>query len=126
MASATLPIAPQRSAPTPYGVTRYCEVDTAALATSTNLLRDDLTPTCEAGLLRVTAQVATGSTLIVRVAKSGRTTKSLTLNGGTALTAGALYAFDIPFGPGVSFNFRVGTQTAFDYVAIQEIAKGGA
>jgi len=68
------------------------------------------TATLPAGVIRVSAALATDSTLIIREMDSaGANPHNHILNDATALTAGNAYSFDLPTIVGNQYNIRVGT-----------------
>lgn len=76
---------------------------------------------------RVTVQVASGSTLKVIADVSADETANeevMLLNGGTALTAGAVYTFTFGARPGLYYDFRLGSDVAIDYLQVDECYLG--
>lgn len=72
-------------------------------------------------LCRVTIQVAT-STVVNLMVDRGGTEKTLGLNANTALTAGAVYTFDVPgLLESDTVNLQVETDSAIDLLAIDAV-----
>lgn len=94
----------------------------SAPGAATNILSTSLTPTM-GGAFRITVSVATGSVFNVTITKSG-TTKTLALNGGTALTAAALYTFCFGVSTANTYNFQVATNSIINVLQVDEVSSG--
>lgn len=71
--------------------------------------------------LRLTIQCDTG-TVVNLMVSSGGTENALGLNGNTALTAGAVYVFDVPGIPdAATVNVQVETDSAIPMLSIGEV-----
>lgn len=98
-------------------VVRYWEV--AAPGANTDAIAD-LVWSGE-GYPRVTIQCDTGTIVNVMVSRNG-TENALGMNANTALTAGALYTFDVPgVAPGDTINVQVETDSALPVIEIGRV-----
>ncbi len=76
----------------------------------------------DSGALRITVGLAdTDSTLLVRATDSSGSPVNLTLNNGTALTAGNVYTFTVGCHSEWTYDFRVGTTTHLAYLVVDEV-----
>lgn len=82
----------------------------------------DLTWSSSKKILRLTIQLDTSSVVNLMVTR-GATENALGMNGNAALTAGAVYVFDIPgLAPGDVVNVQVETDSAIPLLAIGEVS----
>jgi hypothetical protein len=95
--------------------------NTALPAAEANWLGADITPTNSPSYLRIYVCVSVAG--VLRVARTqGATTVTENLNGGTNLTAGAAYMFDVPWRSGDSINIKYSVTTGTIYrLIIDEI-----
>jgi hypothetical protein len=84
--------------------------NTALPAAEANWLGADITPTNSLSYLRITVCISVPG--LLRVARTqGGTTITENLNSGGAITANALYTFDVPWRTGDSINIRYSVTT---------------
>lgn len=112
-------------------ITRAALFNRAAPGAATNILTTSITP-LEGCAIRVTVCLATGSVFNV-VCSNGTTTFTMSLNGGSALTADTLYAFTFASHPTetnsgsavtLTYNFRVATNGIINYMVVEEAQLG--
>lgn len=106
-----------------YCLTHVSVTDVASTTNSTDLLATAISPILHASRLYINIQVATGSTVLLTAMFAGNTTKSIKLNGGSALTAGQFYRLgpvDVSSESGITYNIQLGTTTALDYLHVSE------
>jgi len=95
-----------------------------AVSGNTNVFATDLAPTYEVGIFRIAVAVSPAAIIRVRITRN-KVSKDLDLNAGAALTANALYAFDVPVRKGDKINIRFSTTTTIQYLTIDEIGTFG-
>lgn len=73
--------------------------------------------------VRVTVNLNTSGIFYV-VMSNGTTTTTHALNGGTALTAGALYTFSFEARSAYTYDFKLGTDGIVNLLLVSEVAGG--
>lgn len=97
----------------------------ASEAAGTDLLDAAITPKVEGSVLRVTVCLTTSSVFSV-IDSDGTTTFVQDLNGGTALTAGARYAFTIgSTRKDHTYDFELGTASVIETLQVEEVVGEG-
>lgn len=94
----------------------------AAPGTSTDLITP-FTPKEGASVLRITVALGTSGVLYLRTT-DGTTVYNLSLNGGTALTADALYTFTVGCRNSLTYTLRLGTDGVVKYLMVEEVGGG--
>lgn len=69
--------------------------------------------------------ITTDSVFNVKVMKAGSTTRTYSLNSGTALVAGQLYTFQFGATSSCTYNFTCTTGTTIGLLLVEEIRGGG-
>lgn len=117
-------LSPARSEPPAIGKTLVTDLPQASAA---NVLTNSLAVYRDASRLHGSiAFVSTDSTLTVQIVKSGATTRTYALNGGTAYTAGVLYTFSFDAHKDCTYNFQLGTTSTVGYLHVSETTEQGA
>jgi len=75
-------------------------------------------------IVRITVCVDPGAVLRIKITRAG-VSKLMDLNAGTALTARALYAFDVPSVAGTTINLQTSVGTTVNILDIHEIVAVG-
>ena len=102
----------------------------AAPGQNTNIFSSSLSPVY-GGYFVVTVNLATASVLNYTVT-DGTTTKTCGLNGSVPLNAGDTYSFSFGVAKvdqsavALSYNFQVETDSAINFLSVNEVAIGGA
>ena len=95
----------------------------AAPGANTNIFSVDVRPVYPCSAMRVTVSLTTTSVFNLRVT-DGTTAYDLGLNGSVALVAGDLYTLSFGCHNGVTYNFRVETDSVIRYLQVDEIPTG--
>jgi len=94
-----------------------------AVTANTDILTRDLTID-EGCLLRILVSESTGVTFRAKLVR-GAVTKALDFNEGSALTANALYTFDLPVKKDDKVNFRTDTDTTLHILNVMKVRTMG-
>jgi len=94
-----------------------------AVTADTDILASDLTIDEEC-LLRITVSENTGVVFRAKLVRDA-VVKTLNFNEGSALTANALYTFDLPVKKDDKVNFRAGADTTINLLNVQKIKAMG-
>jgi len=94
-----------------------------AVTANTDILTTDLSID-EDCILRVTVSESTGVVFRVKLVRDA-VTKLMDFNEGTALTANALYTFDLPVEKDDKVNFRTGADTTINVLKVHKIRTMG-
>jgi len=89
------------------------------IGADTNIFDEDLSPTYDVGIFRITVAVSPSAVVRVRITRNA-ISKNLDLNEGSALTNNALYTFDIPVRKGDQINIRTSVGTTLQYLTVDE------
>lgn len=90
-------------------------------AVDTDWFASNIEPTNAPSVHRITLKVETSTVVNLQMDGDGATNERMDLNGGNALTAHALYTFDIPIPAGFSYNIQHKTGTQNVAVTIVEL-----
>jgi hypothetical protein len=108
---------------------KRAEAFNSAATSNTDILAADIGPVAAshpAVAFRVTVGIkpaATASVFNLQV-NSGATAILQSLNGGAALTVGALYTFTFGASSTYTYNFQMATSTTIGYLLVEEIQSG--
>lgn len=96
-----------------------------SIQSNTDIFKEDLSPSENESIFRVTVSEDTGVTLSVRITKDN-TTVGVDLNDGSALTANALKVIDVPVRSDQTYNFQFsGTSTAHIFQVDEVLTETG-
>jgi len=90
-----------------------------SITANTDILATDITIEFD-GVIRVVCAFDTAGILRAKLTRNA-VTKTLDYNGGAALTANALFAFDLPVKKGDLFNLRYSVAAVAHYIEVQFI-----
>lgn len=103
------------------GRLRHFDID-AQLVANEGILSEAITPDLDGAALRINIAVDTGTTLSATLERGGDQSGAVTFNSGDNITAGNIFAFDLPSIPDdVAVNWQVGSTVTGNFVAIEEI-----
>lgn len=113
-------------APTAIGTLKKFTFNAQAEA-GTDIFSDDVQIDNDVAVLRTTVAIGSGGTNSVFSAAlaSGSQTSTVDFNDGSALTAGALFAFDLPVSSDVSVNYQFANDNTVAILVAQEIDTAG-
>jgi len=97
--------------------------NSAVAGADTDILGADVTLTAD-GIVRVTVAEDTGVKFKIKVTRGGVTEK-MYFNSATALTADALYVFDVPLRSGDAINFQTDAGTTISMMNVDMIITMG-